>query len=465
MQEQEFKDIGIIGAGYVGLSIAAALLEQGYNVCVYEAVKEKRDNLKSENIYISEPGVTVQITGRPQRFVVADTLYDMFQYCHLIFVCVGTPSDINGDVDLQYVKQVAKEIGQEIQNKITKTHIILKSTVPPGTTRMFERIIAEHSGIEKDLLDKEFYYSVYYSPEFLAEGTAIRDFNEPDKVVIGYGNNKMKYKVENWLKNYHREVMGREFNKIVSTTWENAEMIKYANNAFLATKITFINQIANICETIKGGDVEIIAKALGMDRRISPHFLRAGLGYGGSCFTKDLNALAIFAEKQGANGDMFESINWYNFNQRIKPVYLLFDKWGFDMKNKTVAILGLTFKPDTDDTRDSPALDIIERLLRNDMKVKVHDPLAKIDSSGKFIGVKQTVTPKEALKDADAVIICTEWNQYRELTAEDYRLLMREPMVIDGRGVINDPESFIRQGIEYYGIGYATYRTEISTTN
>ena len=453
--------VGVIGMGYVGLVVAGVLSAKGHYVKVYDIDQNKLNQIEKGECYISEPGLDKLYDKNKIR--VSKTIQEIVNESEIIFVTVGTPSNTDGSINLSYVEKVAEDIGKVLRTvpHYHKKHIILKSTVVPTTTFQFANIIKFNSCEYTN-------FNVLYSPEFLAEGNAISDMLHPDKVVIGVEDGKT---VPFAVKEMFEKVYGEE-QKWVVTTWENAEMIKYANNAFLSTKISFINQIADMCEKIPNCDVNEVARALGYDSRISPLFLRAGLGYGGSCFTKDLDAISNFAiDELNVDPSLFSIVNSTNHKRRFIPVDLIREQpWRREdgtINEKTIAILGLSFKPNTDDIRDSPALTIIDSILKNNMfkriKINVYDPqAADIERHGYGTRLVRCPSAKYALKGTDMAIICTEWDEFYTLEPDDFLLLMDEPIVIDGRRVLKDPERFIKAGIKYYGIGYGKHRETVS---
>lgn len=450
-------NVGIVGAGYVGLVVAGILSERGHYVGVYDINKDKLNILNQGKIYISEPHLEEYFDRNKRNAIeIYDSLEELVLYKNIIFVTVGTP---NGT---EYVDQVAKDIGTALRSRkdYPRRYIILKSTVPPTYVSKFAQTIKSYAGGE---------IPVIYNPEFLSEGNATCDMTYPDKLVIGTKDGKIPHKIRELYEKVYPDM-----NKIlISTTWENAAMIKYANNAFLASKITFINQIADVCENIPNCDVNVVAKGIGYDDRISPKFLKAGLGYGGSCLTKDIKAMLDFHEMPLK---MLETVNMCNYGRRFIPRDIMWNVWkSEDFKHKTIAILGLSFKPNTDDIRDSPAITIIDQILKNKvfegMRINVYDPKATEDFKNLYSGVGTKLvrcpSAKYALKGADMAIICTDWDEFKTLDADDFKLLMNDPIVIDGRRLY-DPEKLIREGIKYYGIGYgnnAINRKKASKSN
>jgi len=369
---------------------------------------------------------------KEKRLFLNTNLGKSIQETKIIFICVGTPSAKDGTVDLGCIKEVAEEIGKNIRRpKI----IVIKSTVPMGTVRnLVVKIISKYWKGN---------FEIASNPEFLREGNAVFDFLNPDRVVIGVNSSETG------------KVLVKLYRKIkcpkIITTLESAEMIKYASNAFLATKISFINEIANICEK-EGADVEEVARGIGLDKRIGPHFLKAGIGWGGSCFPKDLKAFRQIAGMDGYNFRLLKStieVNNYQKKRIIGKIKSLFPS----VKNKKIALLGLAFKENTDDVRESPALEIAKKLQRLGAVVKGYDPKA-IENAKKVIGEKAIFcnSPYQAVKGADAVIIATEWRQFKYLNWKKIKNLLNNPLLIDGRNLM-DPLKMKKIGFRYIGVG------------
>jgi len=431
--------ISIFGAGYVGLTTAACLANLGHEVLCFDVDEEKIRILKEGKVPFYEPGLKELISKNKEkgrlRFIT--DLKEAVVFADVIFSCVGTPSKEDGSADLSYVYSVAKSVGEHINEyKI----IVNKSTVPPGTARETERIIKEN-------LNQQIDFDVVSNPEFLREGNAIRAFNLPDKIVIGSSS-------ERPLAVMRKVYSGRlrTYLPMVETDWETAELIKYANNTFLATKISFINEMANICERV-GADVKMVSMALGLDYRVSPRFLNPGVGYGGSCFPKDVKALISTSRKHGYEAKLFEEVD--NLNERQKD--LLADKvkkvFNNDLSNKTLCILGLSFKPRTSDMRDAPSIKIIEKLLAEGAKINVYDPVA-IEEAKKILpgNISFCSSINEAVQGSSAILLVTEWDEFRTLDLSNLRKMMVDNKLFDGRNVY-EPEMVKEEGFEYYGIG------------
>ena len=437
--------LSFLGMGYVGLCTAACFANKGFKTTVstkdpekikmvkkgmppfYEAQLEEllKKAIKTKNL--------TAVVGRKQAILETD----------ISFITVGTPSQPDGSVDLRFVEEASKEIGEALKEKENDHLIVVKSTVPPGTTEnLVKKNIEKQSG---KTCGKHF--QLCFNPEFLREGSAIYDTLNPDYIVIGGYNKKSAEALETLYKEFHKENLP----PIIKTNLPTAELIKYANNAFLATKITFINTIANICEKIPGIDIKKIAEAIGKDHRINPHFLNAGLGWGGSCFPKDVKALISFSKKIGYNPTLIEA-TWKANEDQIKFTIQKVKKELKTLKGKTIAILGLSFKPDTDDIREARSIKIINQLLREGAKIIAYDPMAMPNIKKVFKEkIKYASSPTKCLKNADCAILVTEWEEFKKLKPEDFTQNMRESILIDGRRVY-DPEEFSKK-LRYIVIG------------
>jgi len=385
-------NIAVIGTGYVGLVTGVGLADFGNKVICVDIDKAKIDMLNRGQIPIYEPGLKeiLDKNVREGRLSFSTDIANTIQKSEVIFIGVGTPPKENGEADLSYVESAIESIAKNLNNYKV---IVTKSTVPIGTNCWIKKKIIEKSGKTN--------FDVISNPEFLREGKAVHDFFHPDRVVIGYDSEKAK----EIMKDVYRSLYLIE-TPFVFCNLETAELIKYASNAFLATKITFINQIANLCEAV-GADVHIVAKAMGMDGRISPKFLHPGPGYGGSCFPKDTKALVQIGKKHGVNMSLVNEVIRANEEQKRRMVTKL-EKILGDLKEKTIGILGLAFKAETDDMRESPAIVIINELLKKGAKIKAHDPQAE-ENARKVFGdsIKYYDNEYKVLKDIDALVILT----------------------------------------------------------
>jgi UDPglucose 6-dehydrogenase len=420
--------IGIFGAGWVGLVTGACFAELGHEVVVRDVDPERIDSLRAGRVPFYEPGLEELLERNRERLSFALDAADLAT-ASVLFVCVGTPSTYSGDADLSAVWTVVDELPQGDERPI----LVMKSTVPVGTG---EKVRAA--------LDARGRAHVGYAsnPEFLAEGNAVRDFMQPDRVIVGAFTEADAGTVAALY-----EPLGAP---IVRADVASAEMIKLAANAFLMTRISFINEIANVCEAT-GADVELVAKGIGLDHRLGPHFLRAGIGWGGSCFPKDGVALKQLASNSGYHFQLLNAVIEVNELQKRRVVGKLQKHLG-RLRGRIVAVLGLAFKPNTDDLREAPSLVLVERLLAEGVEVRTWDPVA--DASDVLRGAEFCETVLEAVTGADAAVIVTEWDELRSLASEEVRRAMRRPVIVDGRNML-DPEQTRLAGFTYEGIGRA----------
>ncbi len=430
--------IAMIGTGYVGLVSGACFSEFGHDVVCVDKDAAKIAALRSGEVPIFEPGIEPLVARNVAegRLSFSTDLAAAVHGADAVFIAVGTPSRRgNGHADLAYVHAAAAEIGAALNGY---TVIVTKSTVPVGTSREVARILREARP------DAEF--DVASNPEFLREGAAIGDFMRPDRVVIGTGSERA------------REVLGRVYRPlylietpIIFTEPETAELIKYAANAFLATKITFINEMADLCEKV-GADVHDVARGIGLDGRIGRKFLHAGPGYGGSCFPKDTLALVRTAEQAGAPTRIVESVIAVNDARKKQMAAKIVEHCGGSVAGKTIAVLGLTFKPNTNDMRDAPSLDILPALIEAGAAVRAYDPEGLDEAKKLLDGVVWCEGAYEALEGADALVIITEWNAFRALDLARVKELMKAPVMVDLRNIY-DPREMAAAGFDYTGIG------------
>ncbi|MEG3166530.1 UDP-glucose/GDP-mannose dehydrogenase family protein [Sphingomonas sp. PB2P19] len=430
--------ITMIGSGYVGLVSGACFADFGHNVVCIDKDQSKIDALHQGKMPIFEPGLDDLVRHNVQagRLTFDTNLPKGVKGADAIFIGVGTPSRRgDGHADLSYVYTAAEEIGRSIDGY---TVIVTKSTVPVGTGDEVERIIgAANPGAE---------FGVVSNPEFLREGAAIDDFKRPDRIVIGSEDERA---IEVLRQVYRPLSINRA--PIVVTGRRTAELIKYAGNAFLATKITFINEIADLCEKV-GADVQDVARGIGLDNRIGPKFLHAGPGYGGSCFPKDTLALLKTSQDYDAPQRIVEAVVAVNDNRKRAMGRKIIAAMGGDVRGKIVAVLGLTFKPNTDDMRDSPAIAVIQALQDAGAKVQAHDPEGVEQAKLVLQNVDYRNGPYEAIEGADAVAILTEWNAYRALDLKRVKSLLASPVMVDLRNVYN-PKELEALGFSYTGIG------------
>ena len=433
-------NITMIGTGYVGLVTGTCFAEFGHHVTCVDKIEEKITQLKAGKIPIYEPGLDLLVAKNVKegRLTFTTSLDQAIPEAEAIFIAVGTPTSRRGDgyADLTYIYAAAKEIAPFLNGY---TVIIDKSTVPVGTARQVARII-EGENPEAD-------FDVASNPEFLREGAAISDFMRPDRVVIGVETEKS----EIVLREVYKPLFLRD-TPIVSTTIETAELTKYAANAFLAVKISFINEIAAVCEAVDA-DVSALAKGIGMDGRIGNKFLHPGPGYGGSCFPKDTLALMRIVQEYGESVRIVEAAVEVNAAQKARMVKKIRDMLGGSESGKTVAVLGLTFKPETDDMREAPAATILPALLEKGAHIKAHDPKG-MEEAKHYLpeGIEYVQNSYEACEGADAVVLMTEWNQYRALDLQRLKKIMKQPVFIDLRNVY-DVETMKEAGFYYIGVG------------
>jgi len=434
------EKIAMIGIGYVGLVSGTGLADFGNEVICIDIDEEKIKKLENNILPIYEPGLLdiVKRNVEKGRLTFTTDLDKSIKESDVIFLAVPTPSGKNGEVDLSYVFNVIDKLAKII---VSYKVIVTKSTVEVGTgDKIHERLIAK--GVSENMFD------VVSNPEFLREGSAVRDFMHPDRVVIGTDSQK----AIDFMKEIYRSLYLLE-TPVVVTDIRTAEMIKYASNAFLATKISFINEVANICELV-GANVQVVAKAMGLDGRISSKFLHAGPGFGGSCFPKDTLALTKMAEKAGTKATIVEAVIDVNEKQKMRIVEKLL-KFLPDLKGKTIGLLGLAFKPNTDDVRGAPALTVIKEILVKGGKIKAYDPEAMNEMRKHYPEISYVASSKDAIKDVDALIILTEWNEFRNMNLDYIKSIMRNPIMIDSRNIY-DPQIVIREGFQYDCIGRST---------
>ncbi|MFB4161646.1 UDP-glucose/GDP-mannose dehydrogenase family protein [Geomicrobium sp. JSM 1781026] len=429
----------IIGTGYVGLVSGVCFAELGNTVVCVDKVSSKVKELQKGVSPIYEPGLEELLQKNINKGNISFTT-DLRQEVldsDVILIAVGTPQAADGSADLSYVRQVAKEIGESIPSS-SRYVIVNKSTVPVGTTQTVRNIILDER--------PDANIAVCSVPEFLREGSAIYDTMNPDRIVIGSSSD---WATELLIK-LHSPLASGE--KVVLTDEPSAEMIKYAANSFLATKISFINEIANISDYL-GANIDDVVRGIGSDRRISPHFLNAGLGYGGSCFPKDVRALMNMANNKEYDPAMLQVVDEVNNRQRQRPIEQLDVHFKSSLNGKTIAILGLAFKPNTNDMRDAPSIDIIHELNKRGAIVRAHDPIA-IHAAEPLLprSVALLNTAEDALKEADAIILVTEWNEYKQLDPKEISKHMHQLVMVDGRNALDDV-AYKQAGFDYYGIG------------
>jgi len=433
--------ITFIGHGYVGLVTASVFADLGNTVWVIGHTKEKIENLKKGILPIYEPGLEELVIRNVKagRLVFTLDYEESIPSSDVVFIAVGTPPKSTGEADLSVVYEVAEKIGKKLEGY---TVVITKSTVPVGTNYEVKKII-EKVKPEKAEFD------IASCPEFLREGQAIGDTQHPDRVVIGTDNKKAEEK----LIELHKPILeSNGKSELVLTNVPTAEMIKYASNAFLATKISFANAIAKLSEKV-GADGPDVLTAIGLDKRIGKYFLNAGAGYGGSCFPKDVKALIAIAKDNGYDFSLLKEVEEVNRDAMVSIVEKA-EKILEDVKGKTIGVLGLSFKPDTDDMRDAPSRVVIPSLLEKGAIVKAYDPIAMENARKlpEFKGVEFMDNSYEVAKDADLIVIMTEWNEFKQLDVRKLKALMRNPNMVDGRNIYS-PKDMKALGFNYIGVG------------
>lgn len=437
------KQISVIGVGYVGLVTSACFSDLGNRVVALDIDADRISGLIDGKLPIYEPGLEELVA----RNVVANRLSFTTSYpealavADFVFIAVGTPSGVDGEADLQHVRSAAISIAKAMTKPVI---VINKSTVPVGTGDWVAEIIRSHQ-------PKPIDFSVVSNPEFLREGAAIGDFMNPSRIVLG----SLDREAADRVAQLHFSLRS----PIVICDLRTAEMIKYASNALLATKISFINEIANICEAL-GADVKEVAAGMGYDPRIGHSFLDAGLGFGGSCFPKDVMALAFMAEEQGRDSQLLQAVLDINMGQRLQIIEKTDQLLG-GLKGKVIGLLGLTFKPNTDDLRDAPALEIAQRLIDRGAKVRAYDPVAMPRASELMPDIIMADDAYQLAEGCDAIIVCTEWNEFKQLDLERLRDTLKQPIVVDGRNIY-DPDQMRQLGFRYRGMGRGYGRTQLA---
>jgi UDPglucose 6-dehydrogenase len=428
------KELCVIGVGYVGLVTAAGFSDLGNRVMALDINQERVDNLRKGILPIYEPGLeeVVSRNVRAGRLSFTTSYADAMKNAEFAFIAVGTPEGVDGEADLRYVREAAESIAGAMQQPLV---VINKSTVPVGTGDWVAEIIRSH-------LSKPLAFSVVSCPEFLREGSALTDFLNPARTVLGSMDREAADKVAQ----LHLPLRA----PIVITDLRTAEMIKYASNAFLATKISFINEIANVCEAL-GADVKEVASGMGYDPRIGRQFLEAGIGYGGSCFPKDVKALAYMASVQGRNPQLLQAVMDINEDRR-RMVIEHIESLAGKLDQAEIGLLGLAFKSNTDDIREAPALRIAAMLRERGAQVRAYDPVAMEGAARIAPEIRMCKDPYELAGGIDALVVVTDWNEFKQLDFSKIQKLMRKPNLIDGRNIY-EPEEMRRLGFHYRGIG------------
>ena len=431
--------IGIIGTGYVGLVTGACFAEFGLFVTCVDKDEKKIKALKKGIIPFYEPGLDelVKRNVKQGRLIFTTKIAKAVESSLVTFIAVGTPRRGDGSADMKYVEDVAKDIANHMDDYKV---IVTKSTVPVGTGEKIREIISQNLRSHTD-------FDIVSNPEFLREGSAIEDFMRPNRVVIGAASQQAIAIMKDLYKPLY--LLETPF---VITNIETAELIKYASNSFLATKISFINEMATLCEKV-GADVHMVAKGMGLDQRIGPKFLHPGPGYGGSCLPKDTSALLKIAEEHNVCLGIVDAAVRANEKQREYMVKRIKDFMG-DLKGKTLAVLGLSFKPNTDDIRDAPSIPIIKNLLKEGAKIRAYDPVSTEEAEKIMPEIKYCKDPYSAIKGSDALIIMTEWNEFRNLEVDKIKKLLTSPFFFDLRNIY-DPQKMKDKGFRYYSVGRA----------
>ena len=434
------SNICVIGTGYVGLVTGVCFADLGNEVQCLDINKERIDKLNQGIMPIYEPGLEeiVERNIKAKRLFFTTDYKTALKDAEFAFIAVGTPSGVDGEADLQYVRDAAEKIAEVVDHSII---VVNKSTVPVGTGDWVADTISSKRGSNK------LAFSVVSNPEFLREGSAISDFTNPDRVVLGSLEREAAEKVARLYDALRAPIL--------ITDLRTAEMIKYASNAFLATRISFINEIANICDEL-GADVREVAKGMGLDKRIGHSFLDAGLGWGGSCFPKDVKALAHMAVLHNTQPQLLQAVMDINRNQRRRVVYHLRKVLGGSLNGKVIGVLGLSFKPNTDDMREAPGTEIIHLLINEGATVKGYDPQAMENAARELPNIKLCADPYQTAEGADALVLATEWNEFKQLDFEKVYQLLRTPVLVDGRNLW-DSKYLRGLGFTYFGVGQGNH--------
>ena len=430
--------IAIIGLGFVGLSLTSVLASKGFNVVGIDVDKEKCRSISNGVLPFFEPDLEKTLKKGLKNKLQIENDVSVVQDCDLIFVTVGTPQNKTGAIDLSIIKKAMNSLGKSIRKSKKQHTILVKSTVVPGTMKDVILPILENNSEKKAGKD----FGLISNPEFLQESTAIKNTEFPHAVVLGGYKTKFMKDMEKFFTKLHPKT------PIIITNHQTAEMIKYANNSFLATKISFINQLSNICQKIPGANIDDIAKTIGLDPRIGKLFLNAGPGYGGSCLPKDMKALIKFAKNTGVKPTLLNAVEDVNAKQLEEIISIAKKKLGV-LESKNITILGTSFKPDTDDIRDSIAIELIKKFLKRKVKVTVHDPRAIENTKNVFKNkIDYAKSISDAILGSQCVIIMTQWKQYEKLTNNDFKQ-MKKKLIIDCRRMLAEKQL----DVDYYAIG------------
>lgn len=434
--------IAVVGTGYVGLVTGTCFAETGVTVTCVDIDRDKISRLRMAKPPIYEPGLETMIRRNAEkgRLFFTTDIAEAIDKCEVVFITVGTPPEEDGSADLSHVLNVARDIGRHMEDYIL---VVTKSTVPVGAAEMVRKAVSE----ELAARNKKIPFDVASNPEFLKEGDAIEDFLRPERIVIGVDSEKAEDKMRKLYKPFILNQHPILFMDIAS-----AELTKYAANAMLATRISFINEIANLCD-ILGADVNLVRKGIGSDSRIGNKFLYPGVGYGGSCFPKDIKALIRTAEEKGYSMNVIKAVDHANEQQKLRLLAKITEHFGQDLAGLVFAVWGLTFKPQTDDTRESPSMVIINRLLEAGARVRVYDPAGMSEVKAKLGDrITYATDPYDAAEGADALLLITEWAEFRLPDWDEVSGKLKQKVVFDGRNVF-DPAELKRMGFAYYGIG------------
>ncbi|MFP4311881.1 MAG: UDP-glucose dehydrogenase family protein [Nitriliruptoraceae bacterium] len=441
-------DLSIVGVGHVGLVTAAVFADLGHRVIGLDDDADKLATLRAGGVPFHEPGLPElleRVTGDGSLTFTGD-LEEAVHHAEVVFVCVGTPPLPGGGPDLRFVERVGQQVARHATRELV---LVEKSTVPANTGARLTQVIAR----ERAALGRgELAVHVASNPEFLREGVAVKDTAEPDRIVYGTASDFARDK----LREVYAPMVERVGCPVVETDVPTAELIKHASNAFLATRLSFINAVANVCDRV-GADIEVVAEGMGYDARIGPAFLSAGLGYGGSCFPKDVDAFAYIAREVGYEFRLLEEVRAVNAGQRKVVLDRLRDEL-WHLQDKTVAILGAAFKPGTDDLREAPALYLARDLLAEGAHVRIYDPVALEGVAAELPEVELVTDPMEAVRGAHAAVIATEWDEIASLDPVDLKEALGYPIVVDGRNCL-DAEAALAAGLHYHGIGRGHLRS------
>ena len=439
------KRITIVGLGYVGLTMAVCLAEKGIATVGLDSDKKKIELINNGSSPFYEPQLETMISRALDSgtLKIVDDYQKALRDSYIIFITVGTPSLSDGSINLEQINSVINSIGKITRDRKSYYLIVIRSTVTPGTTgKIIKPILESTSG---RTCGKDF--GLCTNPEFLKEGSSVQDMLGPDRIIIGEHDKKSG----NILEDFYRQFYFDNMPNLIRTSLENAELIKYVNNAFLATKISFINSIANLCEKIPNSDVEVIARGIGLDPRISPLFLKAGLGWGGSCLPKDLKAVLNYSRKQGLDLPIVDAALRINESQPILAIDKARKALG-GLKGKNIAILGLAFKPNTDDVRNAVSIRIIDKFLMEGAIVRAFDPVAN-ENMKQIFGerIYYASSIEDCIKGTDCCVIVTEWEIFKNIRSSNFKALMKRPLIIDGRKIFDKNE--FKNDLEYFAIG------------